>query len=162
MAASSTYTPIATYTADGSSNNVTLSSIPSNYTDLRLICSGFFVVGYQSTFFRLNGDSSSNYSWNYMYGDGTNAVSGKAASQSTGFLQMSGNQSNVIVDFYSYSNTSVYKTYVVRQNGASDLALAAVNLWRSTAAINSIYIQNDYSGNIGSGTTFTLYGIAAA
>jgi hypothetical protein len=151
-----------TYTADGTSNSVTLSNIPSNYTDLRLICAGFFVVGYQSTFFRLNGDSSSNYSWNYMHGNGTSATSGKAANQSSGFLQMSGSQSNAVVDFYSYSNTSVYKTYVVRQNGASDLTLAAVNLWRSTAAINSIYIQNDYSGNIGSGTTFSLYGIVAA
>jgi hypothetical protein len=157
-----TYTPIATYTADGTSNNITFTSIPSTYTDLRLVCSGFFIAGYQGTFFRLNGDTGSNYSFTYMYGNGSSTTSGRASNQGTGFLQMSGNQSNVLVDFLNYSNTTTYKTNLLRQNGTSDLVLTAVNLWRSTAAINSISITPDYSGNIGSGSTFTLYGIEAA
>jgi hypothetical protein len=35
-------------------------------------------------------------------------------------------------------------------------------LWRSTAAINAVTIYNTVSIDIKSGTTFTLYGIAAA
>ena len=38
---------------------------------------------------------------------------------------------------------------------------ATVNLWRSTSAITSITIQRD-TGNLNTGMTLTLYGIAAA
>ena len=69
--------------------------------------------------------------------------------------------SNVIVQFMNYSNTTTNKTVLSRANNAATGTDAIVNLWRSTAAITSIYVYVP-SGNFATGSTFTLYGILAA
>jgi hypothetical protein len=60
----------------------------------------------------------------------------------------------------NYANTSTYKTVLTRSN-KYDRVGAIVGLWRSTAAINSITLTA-YSNTYAIGSTFTLYGIAAA
>jgi hypothetical protein len=164
----STYEPIATTTLGSNTGNVTFSSIPSTYTDLRLICSAAMVTNPRFLLFYFNTDNSTNYSNTYLIGDGTSAASarntGQQACYATGSASLNttvGN-STATIDIMNYSNTTTFKTALARSGNAGIATAAVVNLWRSTAAINQIVIW-DYTGeNFKTGSTFTLYGIKAA
>jgi hypothetical protein len=165
MAAGSTYTPIATFTLGSASQSVTFSSIPSTYTDLRLIM--WTTLGSELVQARFNSDTASNYSCTNLYGDGTTATSNRRSSQTTARLGVEGNNTTstgiVTVDFLNYSNSTTYKTFLSRAAYPSQESNARVGLWRSTAAINTILISPfNVSWNFSAGNTFTLYGIAAA
>jgi hypothetical protein len=161
----STYTPIATTTLGSAAASYTFSSIPSTYTDLVLVVNGILVSGGGASIsLQFNADTASNYSNLYMYGDGTNATSGKntgANKMSLGWISGAA-QGNSIINIQNYSNTTNYKTGIGRGNTANDIVIARVGLWRNTSAISSILVGNDVSINFATGTTFTLYGIAAA
>jgi hypothetical protein len=164
-----TYTPIATQTLGSAASSVTFSSIPSTYTDLVLVTnSGCATVG-TSIFFQVNGDTGSNYSTTYLYGNGTAVGSGRRTSQTTGAIAFfaamnTGFEHNSITSFLNYSNTTTFKTTISRGNRASandfPAAETTVNLWRNTSAITSIVVSA--GANFIVGSTFTLYGIKAA
>lgn len=164
MAAGSTYTPIATTTLGSATTSVTLSSIPSTYTDL------VFIANFSNTtntdiYMRVNGDSSSIYSATQLYGNGSSAGSTRFSNTGVWVLDPGASgvgtgQANLIVNIQNYANTSVYKTSISRANAASTVTGAIVGLWRSTAAINSVTLFGDF--NFSAGSTFTLYGIQAA
>jgi hypothetical protein len=161
MAAGSTYTPIATYTASGSVSTVTFSSIPSTYTDLVLI--GFAKDSNNYTGMRVNNDSSSIYSRTIMTWNGSSAGSSRTSGANT--LYVGGNDTNYEVtryNFMNYSNTTPYKTILGVQTIANATSVAQVGLWRSTSAINEIDIYSVSGATILAGTTWTLYGIQAA
>ena len=169
MAAGATYTPIASYTVSGSTTaTVTFSSISNAYTDV--VCVGNFgstnagiVVGVQ-----LNGDTSSNYSQTRIVGNGTaassNRYSGTQCYLDSGSYVPLTLTANAVINIMNYANTTTYKTFLHRYNDAAGETIGGVNLWRATpAAITSISIL--LSGGTGyflSGSTFSLYGIAAA
>lgn len=164
MAAGSTYTPIVTTTLGVASGTVTLSSIPSTYTDLILVVSG---RGQSNTGWGLkfNNDTGSNYSSTYLDGNGTSVTSEQYSTP--GFMRTvwnaywnSSNACNSIVNILNYSNTTTYKSSLWRNN-SSTYEESGAGLWRSTGAINRIDIITS-SADFTSGTTFTLYGIAAA
>jgi len=166
MAAGSTYTPIATTTLGSAAATITFSSF-SGYTDLRLIMSVLPTGAGSAMELTVNNDSASNYSWTNIYGNGTSALSGRTSNYGN-ILGGYGLSSSTTIptffelNFQNYSNTTTYKTILSRfsDNGAG-LAGAAVSLWRSTAAITSIKINNPNS-TYATGSTFTLYGIASA
>jgi hypothetical protein len=161
MAAGSTYTPIATTTLGSATGTVTFSSISGSYTDLILVCS---VIGNGSTNLRftVNNDSGSNYSGTYMYGNGSSAGSGRTTSQTYALAYGSGiDKGSFVLHFQNYSNTTTNKTILCRGDDASNQTNAWVDLWRSTAAINRIDLSGG-GNNYSAGSTFTLYGIAAA
>jgi hypothetical protein len=164
MAAGSTYTPIATYTASGSSGVITFSSISGSYTDLVLV-SQYQVSADNYTDVTLNNDTGSNYSATYLSNSGGSAVSGRYTSQAK-FPEMYGytgaNNGMAIWNFQNYSNSTTYKTALLREwYGVPDLTEARVLLWRATSPITIITLTRR-TGNWSSGSTFTLYGIAAA
>ena len=172
MAAGSTYTPIATTTLS-SDNTYTFSSIPSTYTDLRLVIRGGITNTAWDFRWRYNGDTASNYSQTAMTGDGAAATSSRTTNNTkiTSGLGIDSYAINSILtaDFINYANTSAYKTCIVRHScavGTYTGTSFVVGMWRSTSAINSIYIycgaSNDGGANLYSGTTLTLYGITAA
>jgi len=170
MPAGSTYTPIATTTL-GSAGTITFSSIPSTYTDLVIVLNGngSRVAGTDDTGLRLNSDSGSNYSETLLQGNGTTASSSRASGvnvmfQNTNFRigGTTGARSTIIYQFMNYANTTTYKTVIARSNVSDFNVTATVGLWRSTAAINTIYLYNYTSANFTAGTTATLYGIASA
>ncbi len=168
MAAGSTYTPIATQTLGSAASSVTFSSIPSTYTDLILVANtGFTSTGSDNQFeARVNSDTGSNYSVTGLFGNGSGAYSYRQSNNT--WIEMNrinySLTSNIIMQFQNYSNTSTYKTILTRTNGTNDQVSATVNLWRSTSAISSISLANYYAGinTFFAGSTFTLYGIAAA
>lgn len=170
MAAGNTYVALASTTTSGSVATITLSSISGAYTDLILVGDGRNNAGGWGWRIRFNGDTASNYSWTDLEGNGSTAASFRGSSvnliyTSYNNTSIGNSQSNQILQINNYSNTTTYKTVLSRTNAATSNAYpgtnAGVGLWRSTAAITSITITTSGSYMI-DGTTFSLYGIAAA
>ena len=158
----STYTPIATQTLGSAAASVTFSSIPSTYTDLIIVCNIIRTTG-ADVEFQLNSDTGSNYSFTYIYGDGSTAASGRASSQTKGNAGYSSstNPMTLIIQAQNYSNTTTFKTLLVRNSPASSVVSSIVNLYRSTSAISSIVLTPN-AGNFNTNSVFTIYGIKAA
>jgi hypothetical protein len=169
MAAGMTYFPIATTTLVSDSASVTFSNISGSYTDLIIVTNtGVASGGGGSIYVQVgNGsvDTGSNYSYTYIQGDGSTTESGRA-SNLTAARTMRTTGTTVIANGFlhlmNYSNTTTFKTMLSRGNVAGALVIALVNLWRSTSAINIITMTDESSRNFLTGSTFTLYGIAAA
>jgi hypothetical protein len=164
MAAGSTYTPIATTTLTGSSNTLTFSSIAGTYTDLVIVAAASMPTSDDAFLVQFNSDAGSNYSTTYVYGNGTAAVSGRITSSTSTIQGRAGNATigTSYIQFQNYSNSTTYKTVISRGGTANGLPSAYVGLWRSTAAITSIKLTSESGNNFSNGSTFTLYGIAAA
>ena len=170
MAAGNTYTPIATTTLGSAASSYTFSSIPGTYTDLVLVVSGKYSTGTTGTTTvqiqvgNTSLDTGANYSIVYLNGSGsaaTSGVVGGTTSSGIGELENnSGNPGTVIAQYCNYANTTTYKTMLARANTSGSWVQVMVNLWRSTAAINTIKVFS--TATFGIGTTFTLYGILAA
>jgi hypothetical protein len=170
MAAGTTYKPLATTTTSGSVATITLSSISGAYTDLILVGDGRNNAGGWGWRIRFNGDTGSNYSWTDLEGDGSTAASFRGSNTTSidttySNTSIGNSQSNQILQINNYSNTTTYKTVLSRTNAATSNAFpgtnAGIGMWRNTAAITSITITASGSYMI-DGTTFSLYGIAAA
>ena len=171
MAAGSTYTPIATTTLGSAAPSYTFTSIPSTYTDLVLIATGYNATSDGSApLIQFNSDTGTNYSDTELYGDGTSAGSNRRSNNTyitlyrPGGWDTSSTQPGMFtVNIMNYSNTTTYKTALVRSNIASasyPSVETVAGLWRSTSAINSVTIGS--GGTLAAGCTFTLYGIQAA
>ena len=160
-----TYEKIQTQTLGSSAASVTFSSISGSYTDLILVASSKIVTGSATGFLiQFNGDTASNYSDTYLYGNGTSALSGRVSGQAKMVI---GNVNSTdfspqIINVMNYSNATTYKTAIGRSSLAADYVISYVGLWRSTAAITSILAYPDASASFATGSTFTLYGIKAA
>jgi len=158
----STYTPIATTTLGSAAASYTFSSIPATYTDLVLIAStgssfSSSADAYQLTF---NGATTS-FSVTRLYGNGSSANSDRYTTPYAGWISTALGADTIHI--MNYANTTVYKTAITRSSseGTYSIAGATAVLWQSTTAINSVKISGT-SGNLLSGSTFTLYGIKAA
>jgi hypothetical protein len=164
-----TYEPIATATIATDGQGWDFTSIPSTYTDLRLVVYGRST--FSSTTFggagRFNGDSGTNYSWTRLFTDG-NAQSQRQTNSDTfgvGEMPAANATANVfgqaVIDIMNYSNTTTFKTVLVRTS-APGITYAYVNLWRNTAAINRIVFGTASLSGMKAGSMATLYGIKAA
>jgi len=168
-----TYEPIATTTFTSSQASVDFNSIPGTYTDLVIVASA--LAHYTSSTYvelrmRFNSDSATNYSFTEIRGNGTTAGSSRASTQTyiKGFFMGAestdnNSRNNLIINLPNYSNTTTYKTALIRNNSGSWVTGATVGLWRKTPeAITSVSISNDNSATGFLAGTFTLYGIKAA
>lgn len=167
MAAGATYEPIATTTLGSAQASVTFSSISSSYTDIILICRHATNVG-GNTFLRFNGDSGSNYSVTFLRADGSTASSARGSNESQVTLESFGFPTPdfgaiTTAHIMNYSNSTTFKTVLSRGSNANSGSgvSAVVNLWRDTAAINSITISSSAS-TFSTNSVFTIYGIKAA
>ena len=163
MAAGNTYVAIAEQTLGTAAASVTFSSISGAYTDLVLIINAASSSA-ASCRLRFNGDTATNYSDTRLYGDGTSATSDILTSRdhiNCGDFSTTSINSNQVISIQNYSNATTYKTVLTRSNIPASYVFANVSTWRSTSAITSIVVF-PASGNLVTGSTFTLYGIAAA
>jgi hypothetical protein len=164
MAGGSTYQAISTTTLTSAVSSYSFSSIPSTYTDLVLVAniggSSADVVSY----IQFNADAGTNYSNTKIYGNGTAAGSQRDSNityaKITDNLTATTLTMNVIVQILNYSNSTTYKTALVRFNNPTGIVEKILNPWRSTSAINRIDFGS--GANFLTGSTFTLYGIKAA
>jgi hypothetical protein len=172
MAAGSTYTPIATQTLSSAAATVTFSSIPGTYTDLVLITSlksSATPTAYSPTLYFNSDTIKTNYSFTAMYGDGSSPVAFRwSTSTSTqhGVMATAVSATNFntgIINIQNYANTTTYKTVLTRTNDPANVVYTTAGLWLNTAAITSLVLYAaDGNKDFTSGSTFTLYGIAAA
>lgn len=159
-----TYEPIATTTLTGNQNTITFSSIPSTYTDLRMVAFLRMVnTNVVNEYWRFNGDAGTNYSQTRLVGDGSTAFSSTQSNSSSALQNYTYTPGLTIVDIFNYAG-STFKTLLWQSNadanGSGNVA-RHVGLWRSTSAITSITWQNA-GDTYTTGTTITLYGIKAA
>lgn len=161
-----TYEPISTQTLGTATATVTFSSIPQTYTDLVLVFGGNAASGStDSIAIQFNGDTTTNYSFTNLTGNGSTATSARSSSDTTiapGLIN-STEISNVIYNIFNYTNTTTFKTVLVRANLTSFATRASVGLWRKTPeAITSLSLKILGGQSFAIGSTFTLYGIKAA
>lgn len=164
MAAGATYDAIATNTLTSNQANVTFSSITSSYTDLVLILNTGATAGVQ-VFMQFNGDTANNYSFVQMWGN-NGATAFSETVPSTGWIDLQSTGTSVrhtnICNIMSYSQTNKQKGIISRSfDSNNNRWYQSIGTWRSTAAINQIYIYAS-SGSFIAGSSFTLYGIKAA
>ena len=159
-----TYEPIATTTLTSAQALVTFSSIPKTYTDLVL------VVAFTTTStsddsggFQFNNSGAPNYSSRHITGNGTSASSGYNTVAGGVTLAYQKNSDGIVfatANIMNYTNTTTYKTTMVKTVNAATYYQYNVNLWSNTSAINEIDIF--FGTTMATGSTFTLYGIKAA
>ena len=174
MTAGNTYVSLATTTLSATTTSYTFSSIPSTYTDLVLVGSSVKSdTNDRGCKLQFNGDTTSTYAAYYLEGMSSAVTATRDAVQT--FIQWIGfnigiatttNVATVVTDILSYSNTTTHKTVLNRgsykNNTLGPESYSQVATWRSTAAINSITVSISGSGSFAVGSSFTLYGIAAA
>lgn len=170
--ATNTYVALDKITANGSVSQVTFTSIPTTYTHLMVVVNGNASYGSPDrTTLALrvgNGslDTSSIYSHTGVYGNGSTSSSSRGSNLSYIFTGViSEKNGTTLINLQYYSNTTTFKTILTRGNSLGSTASQDVGvnsgLWRSTSAINTIQIYVADGTNFASGSTFSLYGIAA-
>lgn len=166
MAAGSTYTPIATTTLASAAASYTFSAIPATYTDLVLVSNVKVSSVGEAVQIQFNGDTGNNYSFTQLYGNGSTVTSSRSSNLSIIYISNDSSATNygtAITQIMNYSNTTTYKTTLGRFAEASATSWSDVGLWRNTAAITSLTLTvSGTSKTLSTGSTFTLYGIAAA
>ena len=172
--ANNTYVALATQTLSSAVSSVTFSSIPQGYTDLVIVMNVIANSNANYLWMQYNGDTGSNYSTTIMTGSGSSAISTRFANRTNFNIDYYATPATTpgqrIVQIMNYSNTTTYKTGLVRAGRASGTSYsgtsgtdAIVGLWRKSPieAINSILITCD-NDTFQAGSTFTIYGIANA
>lgn len=163
MPAIQTYEPIATTTLGSNTNTVTFSSISQSYTDLILVFTGSNTANADFRIQVGNGsvDTGTNYSRTLIFGYSGGVANGRDTNNNYWVTSSYTNRGNAVVQIMNYSNTTTFKTAIIRNDISSDITYASSNVWRSTSAINAITLSQP-THNFTAGSTFTIYGIKAA
>jgi hypothetical protein len=158
------FVSIATTTVgSGGTSSITFSGIPSVYKHLQI--RGITSSLDADVNLRFNGDTGSNYSEHYIYGDGTTRAAGGGSNLTTVATFYAGNDAvnavNMgpgIFDILDYANTNKYKT-MRGLTGPADRGLIVFrsSSWRSTSAITSITLTSTLT--IREYSQIALYGI---
>lgn len=168
-----TYTLIEKITVGAAeATDVTFTSIPQTFTDLKLVWSGRQGDG-SAVRIQFNGDTSTaNYSQRRVYGNGSTVTSD--SSTTLGWFNPIGLNSSLatastfsncelyIPNYTGSTNKSISADTVLEDNTTSTLysyQTLSAGLWSQTSAITSIKITPN-TGNLAQYSTFYLYGIA--
>ena len=166
---------ISTTYLEANAANVTFSSIPQTYEHLQLrytLALNATVNSYQRLWLGDGSvDTGTNYSNHYMTGhDSTVAASSDTGGTNGIYLGNAVGEIDrswaavTIVDILDYVNTDkntsvMINTWAGGLNANADYVYFASGLWDSTAAVDTIKIDNRYASNFLRGSEFTLYGL---
>jgi hypothetical protein len=164
-----TYEAIATVTVgSGGAADIDFTSIPATYTDFKLVFSARTTNAGNETnvSISLNG-STSDFSQRGLYGDGAAAGSfSRTDNLNIALATSSGNTAstfgNAEIYFPNYAgstNKSFSVDDVTEGNMTTAYAQMHAGLWSDTAAITSITLTPQGSGDFVQYSTATLYGI---
>jgi len=154
---------LKTYTIPSTATSYTLDLTGvTGYTDLRLVINGQS-ASVDTAWLRFNGDTTADYSTTYLYGTGSTAASSRDTSTTVGYMAaMWASQATITADILNYSNSTTFKTTLIRQSDAANRVTASVMLWQKSTkeAITSVTVG--INAGFAAGTTINLYGIANA
>jgi len=164
-----TMTLISAQTLGSSVSSVTFSSIPSTYTDLKLVMSvrGTQAQVYTGGKIEFNGVTT-GYSLRQLYGSGSAAFSGTTsaipfdATGSTATANTFNNCEIYIPNYLSSNNKSLSLDLVTENNATEAYTELYAGLWSNSAAITSILITANSTFNWVANSTFYLYGIVSS
>ena len=165
---------IATTTLGSAQSSIEFTGIPSTYTHLQIRGIARNSVASTSADWvrcQFNSDTGTNYSWHYLFGNGSAASSSAGTTQSFMLLGWALNASSTsnsfgaqVIDILDYADTNKYKTVRSILGYEQNTSDGGVNLnsgnWRSTSAITSIKLY-PASGNFNQYSSFQLYGVKA-
>jgi hypothetical protein len=168
-----TYSKIATYTVgSGGVASIDFLAIPQNYTDLKVV---FSVRNDRAASIadtariQFNFDTGNNYSYRYIYGNGSAAASSNGSSaafiecfRNNGAASTANTFSNneIYIPNYTGSNYKSVSVDSVQENNATTANAALVaGIWSNSSPINGIKLYTLYTTMQYS--TATLYGIKA-
>jgi hypothetical protein len=170
-----TYTLIDKSILGSTASSITFSSIPSTFTDLKLVASirtDRTASAAENIRVQFNSDTTLVYSFRYIDGDGSSASSGSgssAASILAGYGDTDADTSNTFGSFEmyipNYLSTSNAKSIsvdsVVENNATLGFNVMAAGLWNpaTQAAITSIKLFPQLGPNFKATSSFYLYGI---
>ena len=168
-----TYTLISSNVLSSSAASVTFSSIPTTFTDLVLRISARKDGGGNTFKVQFNSDTATNYSNTTLTGDSSAASSTRNTSQvyvrahganESTFTANTFGSSEIYIPSYRLSQNKPIGNFGVQESNSATAGVVSMNansgLWRNTAAITSITINDPASGNFVSGSSFYLYGIS--
>lgn len=173
FAPSGAYDSIATVTVGaGGAANVEFTGIPSTYTHLQVRITSRdnrSAIVNNNLFVYINSDTSTNYSYHLLSGDGSSATGDGGGSTDlmiAGTDAGAGATSSVmgvsVFDILDYANTSKYKTTRaltgIDNNGSGVIRIWSGS-WRNTAAITSLKFYPSSSATLQQYSSFALYGI---
>jgi len=170
------YESIATVTVgSGGAASAAFTSIPGTYAHLQI---RMFVktdrsgASQDAVKIRFNSDSGTNYTYHFIYGDGSGTASegytsenGGRGYRASGDLNATSIFGAMVTDILDYANTNKYTTIKtlggVDLNGSGEMWLTS-SLWLNTNAITSITIVPATGPNFKQYSHFALYGIKGA
>lgn len=165
---SGAFESIASATGTGSSGTITFSSIPQTFQSLHIRVL-FRPSTADAIFMRINGSSSTVYTYHQLAGDGSTALSYGAGTQDKIYLDSYNYPSStmpqaMIINIENYTSTTQNKTVRCLTgtdlNSSGGIALSS-GLYRSTTAVTSLTL-NVAGSNFDTSSTFALYGIKGA
>jgi len=157
-------TLIEAKTLTSAAPNITFTSIPQTYTDLKIVCSAR-TSGSSDAFLVWFNGSASNLSSKNIQGYGSSIASGGFSGIAGGLPSSSytastfGNAEIYIPNYTSSNYKSVSLDSVPENNATATRQVLTAGLWSDTAAITSVTIDGN-GDNLVSGSTFYLYGIS--
>ena len=157
-----TYSAIQTYTFASASGSITLNTLPTSYTHLKLICAVPAVASTSGrTAVRFNGDSGANYHYLQIGSTNTTTTSDTADSVTyalTGYN--AGSNGMQVLDIHGYRSTAFNKSLYSHIGDTYPERGWMVSTWNNTAAVTTIEVFC-VGGTFPAGTNVSLYGIVS-
>jgi len=155
------YIALATTTLGSAASSVTFSSIPATYKDLIVVADILTADNDRDLYLRANSDSGNSYPYVLIQGQSSGAQSGAATRTGllVGYKNTGNSKANFVATVMDYSATDKHKTSLSRYNEGGFYVFAAASRWPSNSALTSLTVLASL-GNIASGTTLSLYGVA--
>lgn len=162
----------------GGASSIDFTSISTDYTDLKLMCSTRSATGSGEVgiWVRLNGDSGQNYNWKMFWGGGNSNYGAYSQNVATNYnrsffayatsgnytANTFGNTEIYIPNYKSTLNKSVSIDSVGEHNSGTAYRSFTSGIYSTSSPITSIniFVENG-TDNFAEGTTVSLYGISA-
>ena len=166
-ASSGAVSVIQTITTTSGATNVSFTSIPSTYKNLRIVYSAAITSGAWEFFLmRLNNDTAANYDRQTLQGRAGSATAAETYGATSMYIanisQTNTSVGQIVIPAYKDTllDKLAFNTFYAKHGTSSTNQFVGVfgGAWRSTSAITQIDLFPDTSKVFVTGSTFTLYG----
>ena len=178
-ASTNSYESISTVTVGGGgAANVEFTSIPSTYKHLQVRCfaqTNRGTYGGDAAKIQFNSDTSANYTYHSLRGNGSSASSSNEVNLAYGYSVDTGTGVSstfgaAVIDILDYLDTNKNKTIRTLTGNDINGTIAGYGgtvtfisvLWKNTSAITSIKFTPESGSQFNQYSSFALYGIKGA